>query len=248
MHYDFAQDSSVDFENIFPVRATSETSLSDTMPFVGLGVTAFASRFFLDVYAQRAFAGDDESNFANVNINPPTLTSQEFQSDWDRGEYAVSFGYAVTDHFSLYAGYRLADTEFEEEGTARQFDLATRDLVTTQAFTRTIEYEQDGPFVGGRYGFPIGDAGSVLLNLGIAFIQGTIDEQITGFDPNPTIEGDAVGTTIGLSWTAPLPIQGLNYTISVDGYQFNFDGEEPFAESSFSETVIRGTAGMSYLF
>lgn len=248
MHYEFTQDASVTLDNIFPVTATSETSLSDTMPFVGLGTTLFASRFFLDVYAQRAFAGDDEDNFAIVDISGPTLASQDFQSDWDRGEYAVSFGYAVTDHFSLFAGYRLSDTEFEEEGTARQFDLADRALVATQEFTRTIEYEQDGPFVGGRYGFPIGNAGSLLLNLGIAFIQGTIEEQVTGFAPFPTIEGDAVGTTIGLSWAAPLPIQGLNYTISVDGYQFNFDGDAPNEASSFSETVIRGTAGVSYLF
>jgi hypothetical protein len=100
------------------------------MPFIGGGGTFFADKFFVDVSAQYADNGSDSSstsdltpeqvtNFPIPGIPPDRLFSQttlqnnNTDSDFDRTEWAVSVGYAITNHFALYAGYKSAQTDFE---------------------------------------------------------------------------------------------------------------------------------------
>ena len=178
-------------------------------------------------------------------------TRQQFDSDWDREEYSASIGYAVTDNFALYAGYRFSDTEFEDEGEITQTTLTPEPQSNPFNVSRQNDVELDGPFVGGTYSYQIGDTGSIGLNLAITTVEGEFGQttRVSGF-PEPIVQtstGDAVATSIGMSWTAPLRIlQNFNYVIGVDGYQYNFEGDEP--APGFSETLVRATAGVSYLF
>ena len=260
MYYDFTQDPFAELQvqgaTFTPSTATTEYSVSDLMPLVGGGATVFTGRFYLDVYAQKAFAGSDDA--AQGFISPAAggfTVLEQFDSDWDREEYSVSFGYRITDNLALYTGYRLSDTEFEQEGGIIQTGLPA--LPRELDANRTRDFEQDGPFIGGTYGFRIGDTGTIGLNLAIAFVEGDIEDTLElrfgGEDVGNRFEndftGDTLGTTIGLSWTAPLPIyQGFNYSIGLDGYQYSFEADEDANIGDVSETVIRGTAGVSYVF
>lgn len=261
MYYEFQQDP------LFSIRPgpggpgvpgvftpSSERSFSDLMPFVGGGATFFVDKFFLDVYAQKAFSGNDQSTFQGLSFISDTAADTGFEqqqdADWDREEYAVSAGYSVTDNFALFAGYRYSDTQFDQQVLQTNFDIGDGVITGVQAFSDTLDYQQDGPFVGGKYSWRISDAGSLAFNLGIAFVNGDLKETIEGQKPSK-VSGDTVGTTLGLSWTAPLPVlEGLNYTVGVDGYQYRFKGNdtETVDVADFSETIVRASAGVSYLF
>jgi hypothetical protein len=232
-------------------RPSSEFNVSDIMPFIGGGATLFVNRFFVDAYVQRAFSGDDQSTFDTLLFDAPDVgdivTRQQLEDEWERDEYSISAGYAVTDNFSLFAGYRHAETEFDEKGSVTGFPLGENVPIGPDIpINRTLNFENDGPFVGGRYGWRIGDLGIVGLNLGIALVDGEFTEQNV-----PTTKGDTLGTTVGLSWTAPLPaFEGFNYLISIDGYQYSFEADDPPGVDlpDFSENVVRASAGVSYLF
>ncbi len=225
-----AMNYELDVEDTFDVN--------DTLPFVGGGATAFVERFYVDLYAQGAFAGSDELRqlqgeniFAGVDI------------EWDRAEYSAAVGYAVTDKLSVFAGYRSSNMEF---------DLPNR---------KFFDYENDGPFLGGNYGLPVSAnewlRGTLFLNLAVARFDGEIT-----FNPDaaiPDVTGDTIGFTAGVTWAGSLLegngrglfANGLNYTVGVDGYSYNFDQDNVPGDVSgdeISETVIRGSAGLSVPF
>jgi hypothetical protein len=249
MYYEFEQDAVFSFNESSLFGPLGSRALSDVMPFVGGGATFFSNKFFLDVYAQGAFSGQDESIQQSGDLINQTLTEVQSDSDWDRQEYAASVGYAVTDNFALFAGYRVSDTEFDLVNSVTRIQLPGNVASPVPSFTQTLDYEQDGPFLGGSYSWRYGDTGSLRLNLGIAFVSG--DLQASPQAGTGRVEGDTVGTTLGLAWTAPLPVlESLNYTVGVDGYQFSFEGDdtEGIDVADFSETIVRASAGVSYLF
>jgi hypothetical protein len=279
------------------LRTLSQSGLAykDWMPFIGGGGTLFVDKFFVDVSAQYADNGSDSSGqtfssneqkpFPNAgDLGLPTdgrlYNFNDFQSasnsaDFDRTEWAVSVGYAFTNHFAVYAGYKSAKTDFKvgRSGALRQdicgnFGDAAPDesCLTNDVGTFTdntkLEFEQDGPFVGGTFGWDFSQGylnGTLAGNFAIAFLDGKAKETSTeafftpapGFgDPRPvpafTIDrdGDSVGLSLGLLWNGLTPIDALSYLIGIDGYQYKFSS----SRGDFKETVVRFKAGIAYLF
>jgi hypothetical protein len=211
-------------------------ALDDVLPFIGGGATVFMDRFYVDVYGQGAYSGGDELQ----QLQGDDL-AQPVDIDWDRAEYSAAAGFLVTENLSVFAGYRRSETEFE---------LPDGDF---------FDYENDGPFVGANYGWPLSLnewlEGTLSFNLAAAQFDG----EITFADPNlPEITGDTVSFTAGVTWIGNLLegtgsglfANGLNYTIGVDGYAYNFDQDNVAGSSGdeISETVIRGSVGLAVPF
>lgn len=222
-------DSSVSLEKPFDVSAW--------LPTVGGGATIFIDRFFIDGSAQHAFTGSDSASqplaFANTvfaqGVQPGTGTrfdvaatqfsrvNESFDVDIDRTEWSISAGYALTESFSVYAGYKRAETSFDQQGketttrrqtsvSAEAFDANGDPVLDTQGnaiavgntnvetvtVTRDIErdFEYDGPFVGAVYGLPISQGfldGVIAFNLAVAFLDG----EVTETEKNARINGVA---------------------------------------------------------
>jgi hypothetical protein len=216
------------------------------MPFVGGGATAFLDRFFVDVYAQAAYDGEDTDTLQNAQIFSNDFQNRKIDREWDRQEYSISGGYAVTDNVAIFAGYRLSETNFEDRTTI--FDIGTQ---STSFADIDVDYEQEGPFVGGTFQVPVEQGflvGAMSANLGIAFVDGEVKQDVRG-GPSASFEGDTVGLTVGFSWKG-LITDNLRYTVGIDGYRYEFDADESedFQGADFSETIIRGTVGLSYAF
>jgi hypothetical protein len=113
---------------------TGEFEVSTMLPVFGGGATVFLEHFFIDGYAQQAFeaSGDtsqviDESfSFSGelplnglsvpVGLTGVQRTNQRFNVDIDRTEWSIALGYAITERFAAYAGYKNAETTFEQKG------------------------------------------------------------------------------------------------------------------------------------
>jgi hypothetical protein len=187
---------------------TSSRKFDDQLWTLSGGFTVFADRFFLDISAQGAFDGSDSDDITGT-FSLPTTAFQTGESqvsngitnaDFDREEYALSFGYAVTEHFSIYAGWKKSVTKFEEKRTGT-YELTSQFYNTLGvvnadgefvpvtdprsiwvgfegSFTDKVEYDfdQDGPFLGAAYGWRFdGDGllkGSLTANFAVAFLDG----------------------------------------------------------------------------
>lgn len=282
-YYEYREDSfesetaNPDFPNSF-----SKFEFSDTLPFVSGGLTLFADRFFVDLSVQYSFDGEDKDQLTNRNFVAaggflPTDTVFDFQSEldaeFDRLEYAVSVGFAVTEEFAVFVGYKKAKTEFDiklRDGRIDAFSAADQAPIPflSGSFTgnQDLDFEYDGPFFGGVYKWDIGVLGALTGNIAIAFMEGNVDvifrdievtNQMGTFEVplndfvqeggggTLDIDGDTIAVSLGLTWKGFTPVNGLTYSVGVNGYRYKFTSNNT---PDFTETVARLDFGLAYAF
>lgn len=281
-YYEYSQDA-FSFASLNPRFANTgaELKFSDVVPFVSGGLTLFVDRFFVDFSVQYSFEGNDEDNFSSSSFLPasgfiPTdtvaRTSSVLDTDFNRIEFAVSAGYAVTDQLVIFAGYKNAETNFRSRLKAGKIDtFSAANLVTNPFLSGTLtgkldpHLEYDGPFVGGAYTWKLGMGpvqGTLTGNLAVAFMDGSAElkfrdivvtnqlGQQSPLDVNAVINttglsGDTIGLSVGLTWKGFTPLDGFTYTVGVNGYRYDFNGADT---PDFTETVVRFDIGVAYLF
>jgi hypothetical protein len=260
----------------------SELTIKDTLPLVRGGLTWFAHRFFVDLDAQYAFNGSDNANLRDAAFiaqeeNPAfgsdvlVQTDSAFDAEFDRTEFAVAVGYQTTKQLVLYAGYKEADTKFEQNGRG-EILIARAPSGPVLPFLSgpftgkgRLEVHYDGPFVGANYTWGV-KAGSVdgLLagNIGLAFLNGnvsqsgivslrTLDGRVQSVDLDTLnqgtnigdLNGDTVGLSLGLTWRGFTPVQGLTYSVGLTGYRYDFNSDQA---PDFSESALRFDVGLTY--
>ncbi|MGF1615661.1 MAG: hypothetical protein ACFCVA_17605 [Gammaproteobacteria bacterium] len=221
----------------FTVSLDKPFEVTTWLPTIGGGATFFVDRFFIDASAQHAFKTSDTASqpLASANalfsqgVDPATGTrfdlgasqfarlNENFDVDIDRTEWSISAGYSITDSFSVYAGYKRAETTFEQQGkettvrrqtsvTVQAFDADGNPIVDPQTgialsvggttvdtltVSRDIErdFEYDGPFIGAVYGLPI-SKGLFDGVLALNLAVAFLDGEITETERNAKINGE----------------------------------------------------------
>lgn len=219
--------------------------VSTWLPTIGGGATFFVDRFFMDGYAQHAFQTSDSTNQrqntavslfsqgTTDSLGAPvrfdsggsafSQTSEGFDVDVERTEWSISAGYAITNNLSVYAGYKRAETSFDQankqgviqqqtSATVQAFDATTgapltdgvgNPLSSGQTISRTgtisrnleREFEQDGPFIGAAYGIPIRH-GFLDGLLAFNLAVAFLDGEVTETERNRTITFDGIPTSV----------------------------------------------------
>lgn len=257
-------DYTVEFE---PSSVTQgvEITFADEMPFVGVGTTFFADRFYLDLYAQMSPEGKDSfTTQVYRSPEPPLIPSHYFINfdtsvKFDRNDYTISVGYSLTDNLSLYLGYRLGRSKLEVDG---RFSIYLVDdgsitgvpglvLFDEQVGSFDIDYENHGPFIGSAFGWQFEDKGSLSFNIAIAFLQGETEQSGDFISPisgpaNLDLEtsGDSLGINLGVAWRGTIN-QRLGYSFSIEGHYFDFEADNT-ERASFLETNYTTKIGLSY--
>ena len=246
-------------------------SISDTFVFAGFGLSLLYETYFIDLYVQEALSGsfaDADSFTINNQAQLPSNVENSTliqDGELDRTDFAFSVGKSFTNGFAVSLGYKSGSTQFSQDS-----------IFGGQPFTSNYEFETGGAFVGLSYGHQFA-AGLLGLNLAIADLQAEyffknnfLQLDSSTIPPlNGSIAGSATGTTIGVTWKAPIPyadIEGLNYLISLDFYDYSIDlrgdsvGLNPqntdiFStrigaplQSNFSESVSNLRFAIQYLF
>lgn len=147
----------------------------------GLGVTIAVGRFFSDFYYQStldntADSGGEQQNQLPIE-NPSIITRYLSKTKLQHEDWALSFGYMITNQWSVFAGYKAGDTEWSQ---AFQDDWGGDYRSNVKI---TGKFEQDGPFVGTSYSFPIGP-GALTLKAAYAYLNGTVNNGSDSFSTN----------------------------------------------------------------
>jgi len=178
---------STDGKNTYNIGIQFESAI----PMLGVGGVLVYEQFFLDGYVQKAFGGEDKQDFSTY--------------EFEREDYAVSFGYNITDEFTAFVGYRTGQTIYDTSATG--------------SLGSHYEFKTQGPLVGLNYTHPISNYGLVNFSVGYATLDGEYKESA-----GSKTENSSTGLTYGISWRGGFSShKNLNYGISLDKYNYTFD-------------------------
>jgi hypothetical protein len=162
---------------------------SDNLPVVGLGGTFFFNRLFLDVSGQWATDGEDSAMvaFSGYDAAGNSFLAAEplHKVRFNRSDTAVSIGYAFSTHFSVFAGYKWAKTEFKSTFQGR-ISMVNYDVDSGLDGTvggriwgdLKFNFEYEGPFVGAIHGWEFNNGrflkGVLTASLALAQLEGEV--------------------------------------------------------------------------
>lgn len=203
----------------------SHSKLQNKSALVGIGGTVAVGQFFGDIYYQStpnqsAYSATTETfEFRGVNYDdvPGEINMQH--SDW-----ATSLGYMVTSQWSVFTGYKSGNTEW------RQVDQIYLQSNSELAFQQNIngQFDQDGPFLGTSYSFPVG-SGVLTLKAAYAYLNGNYKWANSGFDPSGDpyiikwdLDGNSNAYSLGVSWTRSIN-DNLGFSLGANYHKYKFD-------------------------
>lgn len=264
-------------ETIGHNKTQKEQTFIDTMGFIGCGTTLFYNHFFIDLSGQYAFYGKDQTSTLSseyrenydgdgVFFSYDTYDSAKF----NRADYAISVGYAVTRRLSVFGGYKWAAVDLNNtyEGSFAMLQIDDRVGNGSIIGQDQFDFRYEGLFIGVTHGWSMGGAAQNMLsiNLALAYLNSdyTINsnyiyryESVNGQELDEpevipgkivdTVKGDTLGVSLGINWIGTTLIKKLSYSVSIGGYRYSFDSERP-GYRDIREFALSLKLGLSYAF
>ena len=220
----------------FALPDHSEIKISG--PLGGLGDTVASGRFFGDIYYQSTL---NETAYSSEQITQPNKNEAYYGDvDAQHSDWALSLGYQFTDQWSLFAGYKSGNTDWNQPF---RIDRPDPDFRTVQDGNFSVKFDQDGPFVGTSYSFLIGP-GALTLKAAYAYLNGTYTSDFNAVcrppnndcpnAPLPTLQqfnwgGNSNAFSVGASWTQAITDNlGVSIGANYHRYKFDTDGTQSF--------------------
>jgi hypothetical protein len=251
----------------------------DTMNFVGGGTTLFIHRLFVDLGMQYSFDGNDRTDSSwSIYVEDDGEGSSFFESadseyrgEFNRQDLAVSMGYAITDRFSVFVGYKWAELDLDTtfEGP---YGLVNIDYYVghgSMTGEEHLQFKYEGPFVGVTHGWQIDWSSKYIglfsVNIGLARLNCKLNQDqkgnlrvdsVNGFDIEPInepytyhneVKGETSGLALALGWHGITSIKHLTYSVGISGYRYQFDLDES-SYQEISESSLICKVGIAYAF
>jgi hypothetical protein len=250
--------------------ADIDWNINDNMPVAEIGATLFIKKFYVDFLYQHTAKGYFDISAGNFLPAGPFYelpldadVSIIGSGDFHHRNYAITLGYQLLDNLSFYAGYKQNDTSFDLNSQTIFHMIDDGSLTGTPGFPINqsligdfdIDYEANGPFIGGIYGFIIDDKGVLSLNLAVAFLDGDIKQNGEYINPRTGIyddlfdmssSGDSIGLSYGIGWRSNLTDR-LGYYLTAKGYNYDFEADNK-DQPDFRERTYQFSIGLSYSF
>lgn len=244
---------------------------SDNVGFVSGGATLFINRLFVDLSGQYMFNGEARTHSSGSTYNETDQSflglDPEYNSRFYRTDLAVSAGYAVSENFSVYLGYKWSALDMDSNLAGPVSLLQINNCVLSGRIEgqNYFKFKYEGPFIGLTHGWKVGNTGLLSAKLALAYLmsKGTLEEvatlrldSINGVKIEPIItpvndiieaKGDTLGLALGFDWRGATSINNLFYSIGINGYRYNFNTNESDAQD-INETAVTFKVGLSYLF
>ena len=268
------QNKRLDFDQKYTAGQNQgrKAELKTDIPTVNLSLTAAYEKFFATIKYETELAHADGSS-KEFYPNPAKplyyLNVPGENTDIEREDMSVTFGYNVWDKLNVFMGYMKGKTEFTPDPGCRFSSPATSCLPLAAGKAANLafdnewsgktnyyqSYEEDGPYVGISYSWQIADAGSLSFSAAYADMDGEYRDNYAG-NPNESFKytGDSTGTSYGLTWTAPLG-ESSNYFLDLRQQEYDMDAKDATGftinkggKVETTETMTSVTAGVQFYY
>lgn len=249
------------------------SKLQDVSPILGLGGTLGWGKFFGDIYYQSTALARSHGSAFGVTTFPDQsqLLAHFGEVDFRHEDWALSLGYALNSNWSLFGGYKGGKTQWDQQATQQGFLPGATTPLFTEIDSLDGRFEQDGPFIGVAFSYPLG-GGTLTLRGAYAYLdgeyawKGQAKSAATGevFQRSTIkLDGNSDGYSLGMSWTKQLEDNlGLSLGAAYHWYDFDMSGsgsaglegspggisDLQFSGGTLTERLFTATASLLYTF
>lgn len=193
----------------FPAKLDSSPTFPSTI--------LTGSLVYQDTYLNLSYAG---------SISDEDISEEEDIGKATRTDIDLTFGYNLTNEWTVFAGYKDSETDLE---------LSLRD---DEGSSRSEFYKKDGFFIGASYSIDLEDSGSLTFSAGYTDLDSDnlfladieeedecdddceIDELEEFDDLSGRVSGTADGWSLGISYLVPVnQNMAINVSYKVNDYQ-----------------------------
>jgi len=239
-------------------------NVSDSLFMGGVGVTIKYDNIYLGLSFRKTTEGSDSGQqfLTDIVNGSPVAATHDLSSRFDRSELDALLGYQFFKNkkygSAVYAGYRYAETSFENR-TSTVGNILNGVLIapSEEVFNGVfdIDFKYHGPFLGLSIDIPMPFFYSTLtVNPILSYFLGQFDQK---FEPDqgardPVIdsanaEGTSLGFSVGVNWAIPIT-DNLAFSVIVDRSQFEFETSSDGSEADFEESFNRARIKLEYTF
>jgi len=270
------QQKQLKFDQLYTDSSTSvpnengrKSHFSVNLPTANLSLTASRSKFYITLKYEQSLADGsvdvDETRPPTKPTGPYYLNVPGHETDVRRSDQSITFGFNAWGGLNLFVGYMAGKTTLTPSATC--FTYPTPSPCHGQNLALDLEeenrpkyfqrYTEEGPYLGVSYGWQINDAGTLSVSFADARMNGQFkDNYITTKygDEHFDFTGDSVGTSIGMTWSAPLD-ESSAYFLDIRRQKYSMSGRDTDPTSIFStihvatdETMLGFTAGLQFYY
>jgi len=213
-----------------------KVKLDDELPFLGVGATLVYDKFAVDAYYQTTNTADIDDN--GTFLVGTSEVSYIRNTELERQDFALSFGYSFARNWSLSFGYKYGETNYdwtdlEQDGKGG----------TVGEAVKNNNFVGKGPFLGVGYNLPLWK-GVLAFNIAAGLLDGEITTSRVhkqGYSSEVTlinrerkeqVSSNASFVKIAINWNAPIT-EHLSYGILLNGYKFDFNANRGVFRDSF---------------
>lgn len=220
-----------------------------TLPMVNVSLTAAVNKFYVSAKYEtsitEATTSVDETDRVALYGQANLIAIDNSQTDIEREDFSLTFGYNVWRRLNVFAGYLSGKTTITPEPAVNldfffnpdEYNRAWLMADEVKNFgqsrpTYVQEYTEAGPFVGFSYAWTVGEVGTLSASFAYADMDGKYEDNAqcandfftTGNDCYKyKWEGDSTGTSIGMTWTQPLT-DHVAYFIDLRQQSYEMEG------------------------
>jgi len=234
MHYEYKAGIEGQTLNI-----QNKVTLDEELPFLGVGATLVYDKWAVDAYYQITNAIDIDDNGTFLSGNSKVFYTRN--TELERQDFALTFGYSFARNWSLSFGYKYGDTSYNWTDHERDENGGN----VGKAFKEN-NFVAKGPFLGVGYNLPLWK-GVLAFNVAAALLDGEVTTSrnlqpgdsseltLTNYERKEQVSANAMGITLGVNWIQPIT-ERLSYSILLQGFKYDFEASKGvFRDSLYSD-------------
>jgi len=206
------------------IQGTQSTfSLKDSLPFIGLGISARLNKWSAEVYAQKTAKGQAQE------IGDTTYVDSTFRDS----DYSIAIGYELFTNLSISAGYKITTLETSSREATPSTEVGR---VTVPRLTGLERFTTYGPSLGVAYNWRLPNEDmSITMSGAYGWLKGERKLVNESAVPQPT-----QGISLGISFNHRIPRTHVKYSLSFDHYQYDMAATlvTPFQGTTLTNTTV----------
>jgi len=203
-------------------QSESIVNLKDSLPFIGLGISARWNKWMAEAYAQKSARGQSQE------VSGTDYRNSSFRDS----DYSAAVGYELFKNLSISIGYKITKSEINTRDAVPSTQVGQKNIPQLNGLQEFTTY---GPSLGITYSWKLNEDMSIGSSVAYGWLKGDRTEVGIAAKTEPT-----QGISLGVSFNHRIPRTHIKYSISFDHYQYSMKATSithPIAGITLNSTV-----------